>query len=149
MKSHQKMKAVGNESQSSDLRILIVDDLLLDLITLQKALLPQIKGINWKEILIARNGIESFAIYQNSEKIDLILMNIQMPVMDGFEATRKIRLIDKNVIIIACSEYQYDSITDKLSESGFSGYLNKPLELKALQTIVNKFFLSSNTSHKK
>jgi CheY-like chemotaxis protein len=129
------------------LRILVVDDLLLDLFFMKTVLLTRIKGITLKEILTAEDGKEALRVHQESEKIDLIFMNIMMPVMDGFEATRQIRRTDREVKIIAWTEYPYDSIAEKLRESGFDGYLKKPVSSDSLQNVIDGFIQIGTGKH--
>jgi CheY-like chemotaxis protein len=60
-----------------------------------------------KELLVARTGIEAVDICRNNPDIDLILMDMQMPGLNGYEATQQIREFNKTVIIIAQSAFDY------------------------------------------
>ena len=70
-------------------------------------------------------------------------MDINMPVMDGYEATRKIRQLSSSVPIIAVTAYAYASDQDKILENGFNGYVSKPVNLtQELQSMIrNRFVL--------
>ncbi len=60
-----------------------------------------------KKILIARTGIEAVAACRNNPNLDLVLMDIRMPKMDGNEATRRIRVFNENRVIIAQTAYAH------------------------------------------
>ena len=73
-------------------------------------------------------------------------MDINMPVMDGYEATRKIRQLSSSVPIIAVTAYAYASDQDKILENGFNGYVSKPVNpeklTQELQSMIrNRFVL--------
>ena len=87
----------------------------------------------------------SIAIERLKEKgpdyYDCILMDIQMPVMDGFEATRKIRKMfpDKHIPIIALSANAFDEDRHKSLEAGMDGHLSKPIIIAQLEDALKKF----------
>jgi CheY-like chemotaxis protein len=72
---------------------------------------------------------------------DCILMDIQMPVMDGFEATRVIRNLfpDKRIPIIALSANAFDEDRHKSIEAGMDGHLSKPIVIAQLEDALKKF----------
>jgi CheY-like chemotaxis protein len=63
-----------------------------------------------------------------------------MPVMDGYEATREIRKINKDVIIIAQTAYSLIGDKDKSIEAGCNDYITKPIFKDKLMTLINKYF---------
>lgn len=87
----------------------------------------------------------SIAIERLKEKgpdyYDCILMDIQMPVMDGFEATRKIRKMfpDKRIPIVALSANAFDEDRRKSLEAGMDGHLSKPIVMAQLEDALKKF----------
>ena len=95
-------------------------------------------AINYR-VIIARNGIE--AIAQAKENLpDLILMDIQMPRMDGLEATKQIRL-DPNLIntpIIALTALAMEGDREKCLEAGANDYLSKPVKLRQLNLLIQQ-----------
>ena len=91
------------------------------------------------EILQARNGLEAVDLFKNHSDIDLILMDIKMPVMDGYEATRQIRLIDNEVVIIGQSAYAMMGDSMKAIEAGCNDYLPKPIDKMALVEKIDKW----------
>jgi CheY-like chemotaxis protein len=96
-------------------------------------------------ILLAKNGLEAIALAKTHHP-DLILMDIQMPIMDGLEATKQIRL-DPQLLhtpIIALTALVMAGDRDRCLAAGASAYLPKPVKLKELSLNIQKF-LSSNT----
>lgn len=93
-----------------------------------------------KEILIARNGFEAVEICRNNPDTDLILMDIQMPVMSGYEATRQIRQFNKDVVIIAQTAFALSAERDKAIEAGCNDYIAKPINNKELYSLIQKYF---------
>lgn len=93
-----------------------------------------------KKVIFAKNGKEAVEIFQNTSYIDLILMDIKMPVMDGYSATIKIKEIDKEIIIVAQTAYVLASDREKALAAGCDDYLAKPLIKKDLFSVIEKFF---------
>ena len=89
-------------------------------------------------ILRAENGIKAIEICQK-EKIDIILMDIQMPVMDGYEASHQIKLLNSSVPIIAQTSYAMANEKEKCIDAGCDDYITKPLDLDQLLSLINKF----------
>ena len=115
--------------------ILIVEDensnyLLLD--TLLK-----LENIN---TIWARNGEESIEKFKENENIDLILMDLKMPVMDGYEATRQIKQLSDNMPIIALTAYTESESIEKAKSKGFDDYLEKPIKRSELFERIGEFF---------
>jgi CheY-like chemotaxis protein len=89
---------------------------------------------------VARNGIEAVEICKNCPEIDLILMDIKMPEMDGYEATRQIRQFNKEVVIIAQTAYAQSSDRKKTFDAGCDDYISKPIKKDELLSIIRKYF---------
>jgi CheY-like chemotaxis protein len=106
-----------------------------------------LEGENVK-LIKAYNGKEALEMYMNSKEneIDIILMDVMMPVMDGLEATRKIRALTredaKTVPIIAMSANVYESDVNKSLKAGMNAHLGKPLEIEKLYQLINCFKVS-------
>jgi PAS domain S-box-containing protein len=89
------------------------------------------------EILHANNGKEAVEMALIEEKIDLILMDIKMPVMDGYTAVRLIREKNADIPIIVQTAYADDR--DKAIECGCSGFISKPFDKKGLFKVLSEF----------
>ena len=117
------------------LKILLVDDNSIN----QEIVLGLLENTNII-IDIANNGkeaIEKFGI--NSNGYELILMDIQMPVMDGYEATKIIRDKDKNIPIIALSANAMREDVDKVKSVGMNKHLNKPIEVEVFYATLLEY----------
>lgn len=89
------------------------------------------------EILYAVNGKEAVEKCLTNGKIDLILMDIKMPVMDGYTAVKIIREKNKDIPIIAQTAYADDM--QKAIECGCSGFISKPFNKKSLFKVLSEF----------
>ncbi|MBC7602254.1 MAG: response regulator, partial [Ramlibacter sp.] len=114
-------------------RILLVDDDVRNIFALTSAL--EHKGA---KVEIARNGQEAIDKLGQIESIDLVLMDIMMPVMDGYTATREIRKNPKwrNLPIIAVTAKAMKDDQDRCLAAGASDYLAKPIELDRLFSLI-------------
>jgi CheY-like chemotaxis protein len=90
-------------------------------------------------IIRVENGLDAVNICKNREDIDIILMDIKMPVMDGIEATRQIKIMKPGIPVIAVTAYAYDTDKKRLLEGGFDEYLPKPLKRESLLKTINQF----------
>ncbi len=88
----------------------------------------------------ANNGQEAVEICQNNDKIDLILMDIKMPVMDGYDATKKIKEIRPDLPIIAQTAYSNEEDIEKALAAGCDDLVAKPVDHKVLKPILKKYF---------
>lgn len=128
-------KQVVAEEILDKLTVLVVDDDDIARIYLAELL----KG-KCKELLFATNGKEAVEVIQGNKAVDLVLMDIRMPVMDGYTATIKIKGINKKVVIIAQTAYALASDREKALAAGCNDYLAKPLLKKDLFSVIQKFF---------
>jgi len=82
----------------------------------------------WKaKIFWAKNGVEAIDIFSNNQHIDLILMDIKMPILSGYEATKEIKLISPKVPIIAQTAYGIDIEKEIARRAGCDDYVSKPI----------------------
>lgn len=95
-------------------------------------------------ILHAWNGKEAVELFEK-HRPHIVLMDINMPVMDGYEATREIRKISTNVPILAVTAYAFASDEQRIMNSGFDGYTSKPINVNILRNkiveLINKRML--------
>jgi CheY-like chemotaxis protein len=89
-------------------------------------------------LVYAKNGIEAIEKVNFLPGIDLILMDIKMPEMNGYEAFDEIRKINKNVPIIAQTAYALENDRETILNYGFNDYITKPIDRNLLYTILQK-----------
>ncbi len=100
------------------------------------------------KIDIAINGLEGVKKYkENPDKYSLILMDVQMPVMDGYEATRIIREMNKDIPIIALTANAMREDIEKTKLAGMNEHLNKPIDVEKLFETLRKYLSSGDTSN--
>lgn len=93
------------------------------------------------ELLVARDGMEALEISKNNPDIDLILMDIRIPKMDGYETTEEIRQFNKDVVIIAQTACAFSSDRDKAMEVGCNDYVSKPIDTELFESLIEKHFV--------
>jgi len=120
------------ELQSVDGKILIAEDVDLNFFYLQELL----RGIS---IVRARNGMEAVRAVQDDPEIRLVLMDLKMPQMDGFDATAKIKQLAPKLPIIAQTAYAMNHDIDKALACGVDDYIVKPIRKNELFDKVNKY----------
>ena len=130
-----------NEIINTDIKILIVEDDEISDILISK-MLEKIS----KKLLHVRTGIDAVETYRNNPDIDLILMDINLPIMDGYEAIRQIREFDNDVIIIAQTAYALIGDKEKSIEMGCNNYISKPIDQTILKNLIISYFSKSLNS---
>jgi CheY-like chemotaxis protein len=96
-------------------------------------------GIN---ALTARSGVEAIEILKKTPEIDVVLLDMQMPEMNGIEATREIRRIRKDIPIIAQTAFIFEDDKDIILEAGCDACLIKPIRKEHLLTVMSSFLKS-------
>jgi CheY-like chemotaxis protein len=150
IKTHtENIRPIPNITQDSfsdfrGYRVLIVEDNIVNSRVLVNLLRPV--GV---ETTVANNGKEAVDILQKEPKdrFDLIIMDINMPVMDGFSATQTIRYDPKfdNIPILALTALVLDSEKKKMFNSGMNAYLSKPLDISKLYAAMRLFLKPKTT----
>jgi CheY-like chemotaxis protein len=97
-----------------------------------------------KEIVVADNGKNGLEEFKNN-KFDLIITDLSMPVMSGYEMIQKIREIDKIIPIIVTTAYgSQNKEVESLTKIGMSDYVMKPVDIMKLIQIIDNIFKKTN-----
>ncbi|WP_195715237.1 PAS domain S-box protein [Ancylomarina sp. 16SWW S1-10-2] len=122
------------ESSINNLKILIVED-----DEISEKLISITAHKFGKEIISVRTGTEAVEACRNNPDINLVLMDIQLPEMDGYEATREIRKFNKDVIIIAQTAFALNGDKEKAIAAGCHDYMSKPIDSNKLKLMIIKY----------
>ena len=123
-------------------KILIAEDVESNYLYLN-AVLTKINA----QILWAKNGREAVDIFTREADIDLILMDLQMPEMNGYEATQLIKAENPEIPVIAQTAFAMSDDREKALQSGCDDYLAKPIKSKDLLNIVEKYLHGQKPAH--
>jgi signal transduction histidine kinase/CheY-like chemotaxis protein len=127
------------EGEEEEGTILIAEDDNINFLLFQKIM----KSKNYK-IIRAENGQEAVDICLSNPNIDLVLMDIKMPIMDGFEAFDKISPIRPNLPIIAQTAFSSNEDKEKIFKLGFTDYITKPINRERLFELIDDIFEKKN-----
>ena len=132
--NNSEMNIMGNNTVISDRKksVLIAEDDDNNFFLMKELL----SGLN-VEVIRASNGIEAVDVFNSGKQIDLILMDIKMPFMDGYEATRQILKKSPGMKIIAQTAYADDEA--KALKSGCMGFISKPFVKKRFVSLVKEY----------
>jgi PAS domain S-box-containing protein len=114
--------------------ILVVEDDEASLSYLDKILVAS----NFR-VIIARNGAEAVKMFEQNPDIAIVLMDIKMPVMDGLEATRLIREMNREIPVIAQTAYVLPVENEMIAAAGCTDYISKPTNRTDLISLINKY----------
>lgn len=145
-----QIKKETHQIQKNRIEVLVAEDNLIN----QKLLLNILKNLNLNlNITLANNGLEALNLYkQNTYQI--ILMDIQMPIMTGLESTQKIVAYEKEnqlkhtpIIALTANNLQRD--IDNYLKNGMDGYLSKPIQIDKLKNMISQYIhIKTNNSQK-
>lgn len=124
------------EKNWKDKTILIAEDSELNFILLKKNIEPWGASIIW-----AKDGRQIIDIVENNNTIDLILMDLSMPEMDGYTATKILRKKGSQIPIIAQSSFISESEIERVFEAGCNDYITKPFKREELFNKINALIL--------
>jgi CheY-like chemotaxis protein len=134
-----EMKEIFQGIKANDkpktLKILVADD-----DEMSRELIVTVFKKPANEILQVQTGIEAVEACRNNPDLDMVLMDIKMPDLDGYEATRQIRQFNKNVIIIAQTAYAMTGDRERAIEAGCNDYISKPITIDVLNGLKQKYF---------
>lgn len=114
-------------------KVLIADDDNISVLLLTNNL----KKFNL-DILVARNGVEAIEVFKANQDIALIFMDIKMPNLNGYEATKQIRAINPHVKIIAETAFAMIGDEAKALEAGCNAYISKPINTEKIIRLVKQ-----------
>ncbi|MDC0584606.1 ATP-binding protein [Bacteroidales bacterium] len=117
------------------LKILIAED-----DEVSEILLDETIEIFSKETLKAKTGVEAIEICRDNVDIDLILMDVRMPELGGYEATAQIRKFNKDIVIIAQTTHGLAGDREKAIKAGCNDYIAKPINEAELKELILKYF---------
>jgi CheY-like chemotaxis protein len=125
--------ATDRETVFEGRKILVAEDDVRNIFALTSILEP--KGA---ELVIARNGVEAIDVLEKTPGIDLVLMDIMMPEMDGLDATRAIRKRSGwgKIPIIALTAKTMKDDRERCLQAGANGYISKPLDVEMLLSLL-------------
>ncbi len=113
--------------------ILVVEDVDTNKIFFDAALRKTNAKILW-----AKDGQEAITLFKENT-IDLVLMDLQLPIMDGYTATKEIKAINAEVPVIAQTAHVMSGEREKCLEAGCNDYLAKPIRLQILMDTLSKY----------
>lgn len=122
-------------SKSQNLKILVVEDDEAS----EMLIINAIKNIS-RDILKVKSGRDAIATCMECRDIDLILLDIQIPILNGYEVAREIRKFNKDIIIIAQTAYALTGDREKAIAAGCNEYISKPINKVALNSMIQEFF---------
>lgn len=93
-------------------------------------------------IIHAKNGREAIEICQENQEIDFVLMDLKMPILNGFEATKHIKKMKPDLPIIAQSAYTTDEDKEKAFSAGCDNFISKPISEEKFNEITNKYLIN-------
>lgn len=128
-------KEITTNSKKKKCKLLIAEDEEVNVLYLETI----IHDFADCTIIHAKNGKEAVDIIKHDKTINIILMDLKMPVMDGFEATKEIKKIRPNTTIIAQTAYSTNNEKEKALEYGCSEFISKPLDKEKVKTVLKKY----------
>jgi CheY-like chemotaxis protein len=126
--------AASNYDWSSK-SILIVDDLEIIFNYYKLAVSRTGVSLYWTD-----NGSKAIEYIKNQPEINLVLMDIQMPGMDGYETGKLIKKIRPELPVIIQTAYVLEETEQKAFDNGMDGYISKPIKLNLLLNLIDNFF---------
>ncbi len=131
----ENVPIVNNAKSMKKIKILIVEDDEISELFLDQS----VKSFS-SQIIIAKNGLEAIEKFQKNQDIDLILMDIRLPEISGYDTTRQIRKFNKKVIIIAQTAFGLSGDREKALDAGCNDYIPKPINKEELLSMIFKYF---------
>ncbi len=99
------------------------------------------------EVLWAEDGQKAIEVYNQRPNLDLIIMDIRMPVMNGFDAARIIRQHNQKLPILAHSAFAYDEFNGRCENAGCNAYIPKPSNMEEILNTAKKLMEGKKAEH--
>ncbi|NOQ26594.1 MAG: PAS domain S-box protein [Bacteroidales bacterium] len=96
------------------------------------------------KIIWGANGKEVIELFNKNPNIDLVLLDIKMPVLSGYEVIKEIRKANKDIHVVAQTAYAMTGDKEKLLNSGFSSYISKPIKLELLLEMIDGVLMNQD-----
>ncbi|MCL3780093.1 PAS domain S-box protein [Prolixibacteraceae bacterium JC049] len=142
--SPKEVEDIIHDNTTDKLTILIAEDEEVNFLFLE-ALMEDYRHDQIR-LIHARNGKEALEHCKENNKIDLVLMDIKMPIMNGHEATKEIKNIHPDLPVVAQSAYSASTDKKLAHEYGCDDFIVKPVDKNELYTILKKYTLNSSES---
>jgi hypothetical protein len=131
----KQISNVKEENNIKDLKVLIVEDDAISKLLITIAVKPYSR-----EILKVSTGFEAIETCRNNPDIDLVMMDVNLPELSGYEATKQIRKFNKDIVIIAQTANGMQSDHDNAIAAGCNDYISKPINIPTLSKLICKNF---------
>jgi len=92
------------------------------------------------DLVFTTNSKETIDYFNRHKDIDLILLDIRMPGIDGLAIAKEIRKVDKNIVVIAQTAFAYENDKEKTILAGCNDYISKPINRDELLEKIGKYF---------
>ena len=122
------------ESLSDSLKILVAED--DDVSRMHLGIM--LKGVA-RKIDFVDNGVKAIEMVQKHPELNIVLMDVRMPELDGLEATKRIRKFNKDIIIIAQTAFAFEGDRQKALDAGCTDYISKPFFKQDLLALIKKY----------
>ncbi len=132
-KSEDKKNTIPNK-EIKPLTVLVVED---EEVNFQ--FIKEILSVNNPNVIWAKNGKQAIEKCKNNPEIDIVLMDIRMPVMNGYESTKEIKKIRPELPVIAQTAYAMSDDLNKVKAAGCDDYISKPINIDNLLQLINKY----------
>ncbi len=128
-------------SANDDMRLYGLTILVAEDIEINRVIIEDLLEHEGASVILAENGGEAIELLQKSnfEKIDVVLMDVQMPVMDGYEATRQIRMLRKELPVIGVTAHAMKEERVKCLAVGMVGHVTKPIDADELISVISRY----------
>ncbi len=114
--------------------ILVVEDVPTNFLLVQKLLRKTEVNLIW-----TKNGQEAVQECRTNQNIDLVLMDIRMPILNGIDATKQIKALNSNLPIIAQTAYAMDGDRERSLHAGCDDYISKPINITEFIELIEKY----------